>query len=210
MMNKNNISKYLNLDINKDKLSNPSFDQKIEKNLTNDELWRITKNHLKRIIWLEKELKSLKNNIEQQLNLIEELVNLNKDFKNALEKSREELLKLVNENNSFKSELVIIKNGFEKNIDKLTETEKQLKITKRWFWWFISVFVIVFLWWCVETFYKFSEVKTDYINKTKEFEKQIELFKKEQEELKEDNQNLKETIKNEIEKDIYKTILEKN
>lgn len=168
MNNKIDLSKFKNLDTNSNELNNPSFNQKIEEKLTNEELWKITRSHLKRIIWLEWKIKL----IQQE----------NKDLKN-------ELLE---------------------NTKILNETKKEFLSNKKWFKWFIWIFIIVFAGWCIETFYRFHNVKEDYITQTKELEKQIELFKKEQENLKEDNKSLKENLKNEIEKEIYKTILKKN
>ena len=111
------------------------------------------------------------------------------------------------------------KNDIKKNLDETNRTNEEIKQIKKELdkkinsintilFWILVVFFLAALGFYFELYVNFSWIKADYIDSKKEVEKQIELFKKEQEELKEDNKKLKENIKNEIEKDIYKTILD--
>lgn len=101
-----------------------------------------------------------------------------------------------------------------KNVSEVRQIKKELdwkiNIINNLIFWILIVFFLATLSFIYDSIIRFSEEKYNYINQTKELEKQIELFKKEQENLKEENKSLKENLKNEIEKEIYKTILKKN
>lgn len=198
-MNNNKILELYN-DLKSENLAN--FENKIlEESLNNsfsiNELKDILKKYLTKISKLEIDFENLKNDLISNLN---ESKRIEKDVKEI----KEEHLKNFEESTKKINEMKVIKDEFDRKINFLNT----------FMIWILVVFFITFLWFIIEEYFRFHNVKEEYINQTvenkKELEKQIELFKKEQEELKEDNQKLKENIKNELEKDIYKTILQTN
>lgn len=97
---------------------------------------------------------------------------------------------------------------------EINETKSEMILVKRWFWALISIFILVFFGWCYETFYRFSEVKIDYIRATEELHNKTNLYELEIRNIKELNNNIKgdfqENIENEVERQLNSKIIEFN
>ena len=80
-----------------------------------------------------------------------------------------------------------------------------------WVWVTISSLLLFnLIYWIYESYFHTNQIQSKFETTTNNLENEIKNFQKEIDNLKENNQKLKENIKNEIEKDIYKTILETN
>ena len=116
--------------------------------------------------------------------------------------------------NKQQRELEKLSENIEKTKEDIEKTESNMIQVRRLFIWFITIFAIVFLGWCMETFFRFANVKQDYIKKTGELNWKIEIFKKEIENIKklseEFKNNTKEDINKEVERQLNKKIIEFN
>jgi len=90
---------------------------------------------------------------------------------------------------------------------EIKETKKQMLAVKDWIKLLVTVFVLVFLWWCYETFVRFDNVKQDYIEQTKENQKQLELFKSNMDTLNEKQNRQDKYIEKEVERQVYEKML---
>lgn len=80
-----------------------------------------------------------------------------------------------------------------------------------WVWVTISSLLLFnLIYWIYESYFHTNQIQYNFEITKNNFENDIKEFKKEIDNLKEDNKKLKENIKNELEKDIYKTILQTN
>lgn len=90
---------------------------------------------------------------------------------------------------------------------ELTETKKQLILTKKWFWGFICVFVFIFIWWVIEAFFRLAPIKYEYIKQTKDTQNKLQLFQKEINICKENNNDFEKEVEKEVERQINNIII---
>lgn len=125
---------------------------------------------------------------------------------NLIEKTKIEELKLDESPKSI-GDIINLTSKHDHDIRKLNKNIKVLI----WVWVTISSLLLFnLIYWIYESYFHTNQIQYSFEIAKNNFENEIKDFKKEIENLKEDNQKLKENIKNEIEKDIYKTILQKN
>ena len=197
-MNKNLLESYKKIASKKDKSENEALEEVLNNSLSIIDLQEVLKQYLTKISKLETEFERSKNDIKKNLDETNRTNEEIKQIKKEFERSKNDIKKNLDETNRTNEEIKQIKKELDKKINSINTI----------LFWILVVFFLAALGFYFELYVNFSWIKADYIDSKKEVEKQIELFKKEQEELKEDNKKLKENIKNEIEKDIYKTILD--
>jgi len=132
---------------------------------------------------------------------------------NLLEKTKIEELKLDESPKSIRN-IINLTSKHDKDINKhyhdIRKLNKNVKVLI-WVWVTISSLLLFnLIYWIYESYFHTNQIQYSFEIAKNNFENEIKDLKKEIENLKEDNQKLKENIKNEIEKDIYKTILQKN
>lgn len=132
------------------------------------------------------------------------------DYSIKLEKQSEKLSNAIININNHQKKLNKQQADLKNHELQLKENSSNTKIVKNLLITVIIALAVVIIWWCYETFFRFDEVKQNYIEKTTEYQKQLDLFRSDIDNLKQDQQKQDKYIEKEVERQLYKKIEELN
>lgn len=129
------------------------------------------------------------------------------DIVNAYNRANKNIVKAQKELQEAQIEIKNHQATIDKQQQDIKRHDDLLKSTKNFLWVVFLVLVVTIITWFVETFWKFNEVKQDYVIKTEELKSQIQLYDKKINTLEEKQKEISQQLENDISKEVELQLL---